>query len=157
MEIKLTSLFYILLFISCTNQGANKLSIQDLEQIQRINYEYVEGWLENDSSKILNLYLDSATISPSGLQPKHGKKEIIDFWFPDDSSSTVIHFYDLKTLAIYGADDLAYTYEKGHLSFTYQKDDFVLNRESNSYATTIYRKTESGEWKVQHRMWTDIK
>ncbi|MEQ9266480.1 MAG: hypothetical protein RLN81_14720 [Balneolaceae bacterium] len=156
-NLKYLNLLILIVLVCCSDHRINELSIQDLEQIKRINYEYVEGWLENDSSKILNLYLDSATISPSGLQPKRGKKEITDFWFPDDSSTTTIHFYDLETLDIYGANDLAYTYEKGHLSFTYQKDDFVLNRESKSYATTIYRKTETGEWKVQYRMWTDMK
>jgi ketosteroid isomerase-like protein len=154
-------LLVFLLLTSCGEKSSQvienlNLSAEDIEQIKEINRNYTQGWLENDSKKVLELYTDSATIIPSGLFPIQGKKAITDFWFPNDSSTTVIHYYDLEILDISGTTNLAYTFENGKLSFTYEKDDFRLDREAESYAITIYKKNESGEWKIKKRIWTDM-
>ena len=153
-------LFFLLLisYSEMTSQEIDNqnLSAEDIKQIREINRNYTQGWLENDSKKVLGLFTNSATIIPSGLLPIQGKKAITDFWFPDDSSTTVIHYYDLEILEIGGDTNLAYTYENGNLSFTYEKDDFRLEREAESYAITIYKKVESGEWKIIKRIWTDL-
>lgn len=154
-------LLLILFLTSCSEKSSqvnenSNLSTEDIEQIREINRNYTEGWLENDSKKVLELYTDSATIIPSGLLPIQGKKAISDFWFPNDGSTTVIHYYDLEILDIRGSANLAYTFENGKLSFTYEKDDFKLDREAESYAITIYKKMESGEWKITERIWTDM-
>jgi len=152
---------FILILIGCGERSSQlnedlNLSAEDIEQIREINRNYTQGWLENDSKKVLRLYTDSATIIPSGLLPIQGKKAITDFWFPNDGSTTVIHYYDIEILDIGGTSNLAYTYENGKLSFTYEKDDFRLDREAESYAITIYKKVESGEWKITKRIWTDM-
>jgi ketosteroid isomerase-like protein len=151
----------ILILIGCGERSSQlnedlNLSAEDIKQIKEINKNYTQGWLDGDSSKVLGLYTDSATIIPSGLLPIQGKKVITDFWFPNDGSATVIHFYDLEILEIGGTANLAYTYENGKLSFTYEKDDFRLDREAESYAITIYKKVSSGEWKIIKRIWTDM-
>jgi ketosteroid isomerase-like protein len=151
----------IMIFINCGDRSSQlnedlNLSIEDIEQIREINRNYTQGWLENDSKKVLGLYTDSATIIPSGLLPIQGKKAITDFWFPNDGSTTVIHYYDLEILDIGGTANLAYTYENGKFFFTYEKDDFRLDREAESYAITIYKKINSGEWKITKRIWTDM-
>ena len=157
--------FWYLMFpilIACDQKSSQKtegssLSPNDIEQIRQINRNYTQGWIENDSARVLGLYVDSATIIPSGLTPINGRKAITDFWFPNDSSSTVIHYYDLEILDINGTSNFAYTYEYGKLSFTYEKDDFRLEREAESHAITIYNKIKSGEWKIVKRIWTDLK
>jgi len=156
--------WYLLLFLLLTSCGEKSpqvieklnLSVEDIEQIIEINRHYTQGWLENDSKKVLGLYTDSATIIPSGLLPIQGKKAITDFWFPNDGSTTVIHYYDLEILDIIGTGNLAYSYEHGKLSFTYEKDEFRLDRTAESYAVSIYAKAESGEWKITKRIWTDM-
>jgi len=157
---KLLLYFFLMTLIGCGEKSSQmiedfNLSAEDIEQIKEINKNYTQGWLENDSKKVLELYTDSATIIPSGLLPIRGKKAITDFWFPNDSSSTVIHYYDLEILDIDGTNNLAYTYEHGKLSFTYEKNDFRLDREAESYAITIYKQVRSGEWKIIKRIWTD--
>ena len=154
-------LLFFLLLNSCGEKSSKVIenldfSTKDIEQIREINRHYIQGWLENDSKKVLGLYTDSATIIPSGLLPIQGKKAITDFWFPNDGSTTVIHYYDLEIIEINGTSNLAYTYENGKLSFTYEKEDIKLEREAESYAITIYKKVESGEWKIAKRIWTDM-
>ncbi|KAA3635600.1 MAG: nuclear transport factor 2 family protein [Bacteroidetes bacterium] len=155
-------LLFLLTISACTkspsqNKEGFTLSPEDIEQIKEISKDYTAGWLENDSEKVLGLYADSATIIPSGLMPLQGKKAITDFWFPNDSSKTIIHYYDLEILDISGTSNMAYTYENGKLSFTYEKGDFKMDREAESYAITIYKKNTSGEWKITKRIWTDMK
>ena len=151
----------ILISISCSEKSFNidegsNLSVKDIEQIRMINRNYTQGWLDGDSLKVLGLFTESATIIPSGLLPLEGKQAIADFWFPNDGSTTVIHYYDLEILEISGTTNLAYSYENGKLSFTYKKDDFRLDREAESYAITIYKKSELGEWEIIKRIWTDM-
>lgn len=165
---KKSSLFYklncglmIMVLMACAEKPSatskeSSLSAKDIEQIKQINRNYTQGWLENDSAKVLGLYADSATIIPSGLLPIRGKKAISDFWFPNDGSKTVIHHYDLKILDINGMGNFAYSYENGDLSFSYEKEDFRLDREAKSHAITIYKKAEFGKWKIIKRIWTDI-
>lgn len=154
-------LFMFLAYSGCSEKPLqviknSNLSAEDIRQIKEINRDYTKGWLENDAEKVLGLYTDSATIIPSGLLPIQGKKAITEFWFPNDGSTTVIHYYDLEILDISGFNNLAYTYEHGKSSFTYEKDDFRLDRKAESRAITIYKKVESGEWKVTKRIWTDM-
>ena len=154
-----TLLIIVLLFVltgcdekSSQTIAASNISAEDIERIRKINKDYTEGWLENDSTKVLGHYSDSATIIPSGLMPIQGKKAITEFWFPKDNSTTVIHYYDLEILNISGGADHAYTYEHGKLSFTYIKDDFRMDREAESYAVTIYEKGELEKWKIIKRI-----
>jgi ketosteroid isomerase-like protein len=151
----------VLVLVGCGERSSQfnedlNLSAEDIEQIREINRRYTQGWLEGDSSKVLGLYTNSATIIPSGLLPILGKKAITDFWFPNDNSTTVIHYYDLEILDIIGTGNLAYSYEHGKWSLTYEKDEFRLDRKAESYAVTIYVKAESGEWKITKRIWTDM-
>lgn len=162
---KLISPFPILLLflLICCNEMQERskktpvLSDEDIEQIRRICRDYSEGWEDNDSARVLGLYADSSVINPSGLLPIQGLDSIRNFWFPNDGSITTIHSYDLEILDIGGAGDFAYTYERGNLSFTYVKGDFRMDRETESYAITIYQKMESGDWKITNRIWSDLK
>ena len=114
----------VLVLVGCGERSSQlnedlNLSSEDIEQIREINRNYTQGWLEGDSSKVLGLFTNSATIIPSGLLPIQEKKVITDFWFPNDNSTTVIHFYDLEILDITGTGNLAYSYEHGKLQNGY--------------------------------------
>lgn len=154
------SILIIILLASCNNNQstmAAALSSEDINKIRAVNKSYVSGWLNNDSTAVLDLFLDNATIIPSGLNPYRGRNELKGFWFPDDSSETVIHKYETEILDLQGSSDFAYTLERGFLSFTYKKGDFSMSKETNAHATTVYAKQENGEWKILTRMWTDIR
>jgi ketosteroid isomerase-like protein len=117
---------------------------------------YQEGWLENDSSKIIKLFSDSAILIPSGLMPINGKEEIIKFWWPNDGSITKINDYKIILIEIAGTSDMAYTYENGKLSWSYQKENFSISKTQESFELTVFRKSE-GRWRIMKRIWTDIK
>ncbi|KAA3615793.1 MAG: hypothetical protein D8M58_16530 [Calditrichaeota bacterium] len=161
LNLLLTGLFISLIVFNCSEKSSQlseePISTSDIMQINQINRNYSQGWLENDSAKVLGLFSDSATIIPSGLMPITGRRSIKEFWFPDDGSKTLILKYDLEILEIHGSANLAYSYEHGNLSFTYEKGDFKMQRDSESYAITVYKKNNLGNWKIVKRIWSDLK
>lgn len=148
------SVVLVSLLFSCTKE--NKFTKSDEEAINRIRKEYVEGWLDNDTNKILNLFAEDATIVPSGLFPMVGKEQIQKYWFPDNGSATTIHSYAVELLDLQGTDSMAYSLEKGILNFTYTFNEFNMTKESTSHATTIYQKNQEGNWEITSRMWTSL-
>lgn len=142
------------LLISCTTDTA--LTQQDKQAIDQIRNDYVNGWLANDSETVLGLFTEDATIIPSGMSPINGIDGIGNYWFPNDSSTTTIHLYEIELLEIEGSSGMAYTLEKGILNFTYAKGDFSMSKESISHATTVYQKDASGDWKIISRMWSQV-
>ena len=138
-------------FISCT-QSERALSESDIESINQIKRSYVNAWLANDSKTVLGLFTKDATIVPSGLSPINGIEEIEKYWFPNDSSVTTIHSYEIELLELHITDSMAYSLEKGTLNFTYTKGEFTLTKASVSRATTIYQKNKYLSWKIVSRM-----
>lgn len=149
--------FYVLLIISIISCSEKKsFEISDEEAINRIRRDYVNGWLANDSETVLGLFTDDALIIPSGLSPIKGKEKIQNYWFPNDSSETVIHSYTVELLDLHGTDSMAYSLERGILNFTYSSADFSMTKESTSHSTTVYKKNNEGNWVIISRMWTSL-
>ena len=138
------------------NKNGNKLDTTDETQIRKMIDDYNDAWLRNDSSTILNLFDENAILIPSGLNPIMGKKQIINFWWPNDSSVTKINDYKITVLDIDGSGNLAYTYETGKLSWSYEKADFKMSKNQQSHEITIFKKN-GGRWKIAKRIWTDLK
>lgn len=147
-------LFLIVASASCSSDRA--FTEIDNDSIEKIRRDYVNGWLANDSETVLGLFENKAVIIPSGFEPIKGIEAIENYWFPNDSSETIIHSYSMELLDLNGTDSMAYTLEKGILNFTYSKGDFIMTKESTSHATTTYRKNEEGTWKITSRMWTSL-
>lgn len=143
------------ILVSCSQKNA--FTQADTEAINRIRRDYVNGWLANDSETVLGLFENNATIVPSGLSPITGKENIEAYWFPNDSSETIIHSYAVELIELEGTDSMAYSLEKGTLNFTYSKGDFTMSKESISHATSVYKKNKEGNWKIISRMWTSLK
>ncbi len=150
--------FLLLLMVigvfSCSDQ--NGFTDADEQTIKEIRRNYINGWLANDSETVLGLFTEDATIVPSGLSPIKGVSEIEKYWFPNDSSITTIHSYEIELLELVGTDSIAYTLERGVLNFSYEKGDFSMSKESTSHATTVYKKNQEGKWKIISRMWTSL-
>ena len=154
MRIQVT-LLVVFILSSCSN--GHSFENIDLEQINQIRTDYINGWLAGDSETVLKLFKSDATITPDGMEPISGIDKIENYWFPNDSSETIIHSYEVELLNLQGTDSMAYSLEKGILNFTYSKGNFNMTKESTSFATTVYQKGSDGVWKISSRMWTTSK
>lgn len=144
----------VLTFASCTSEKV--FTDSDEQAINEIRRNYINGWLANDSETVLGLFSEDASITPSGLSPIKGIPEIELYWFPNDSSITTIHSYEIELLELVGSDSMAYSLERGVLNFSYEKGDFSMSKESTSHASTVYKKNQDGNWKIVSRMWTSL-
>ena len=155
----MTCLGTILLLMNGCSAPPNDelLSDEELSVVHSVIRSYSEKWIEMDSTGVLDLFTNDAVISPSGLRPREGKQQLREFWFPNDGSVTEISSYEIEVLDAGGSGGLAYTREKGSLSFTYTLHDLVIDRSSTAYATTLYRRSTDGSWKIFSRMWTDTR
>lgn len=144
------------LMTSCDQRVEMKgLKGEDKKVIRMMLGTYNKAWLLNDSSAILSLFSDSAILIPNGRAPIMGKEQIVKFWWPNDSSITKINSYVINLLEVDGAEDLAYTYENGKLSWSYNKGSFNMSKEQESFEITIFKKTPIG-WRIVKRIWTDL-
>ncbi|MCI0706734.1 MAG: nuclear transport factor 2 family protein [Ignavibacteriae bacterium] len=127
------------------------------QSIREINKQYVQAWLKNDESAVLSLFTEDAVISPSGIGSFKGLEEIRAFWFPKDSSTTVIHQYTNEILHLTIEADLAQSRQKTFLSWTYEKGSTKMGRDQWGYAMTVYKKQRDGNWKIWRQLWTNVK
>ena len=146
-----------LLIMSCSKtNNATHLSKDDRKLIADMIVDYQNGWLADDSTRVLQLFADTATILPNGMRPIQGKKAISQFWWPNDSSKTILHKYKIDILEMNGSNDWAYVYESGKLSWSYEKGNFKMSKDQESFEITIFKRT-NGDWKIVKRIWTDVK
>jgi ketosteroid isomerase-like protein len=157
---KIETILFILVawtVTACEADICHELNTNDEIQLRKMILEYNDAWLRNDSASILNLFADTAILIPSGLKPIKGKEEIIKFWWPNDSSKTIINSYNISLLEINGSANIAYTLEHGKLSWSYEKGDFKMSKDQQSYEITIFRKASNSHWKMVRRIWIDLK
>ncbi|GAB5399250.1 MAG: hypothetical protein Aureis2KO_08350 [Aureisphaera sp.] len=152
----LTMFFVIILVWSCKTEKKSDNPNPDQLKIEQLHSLYVNGWLENDEEKVMGLLEENARIQPNRLKPIEGKSEIRKFWFPKDSSKTIINDYQTEIINIKIMDTLAISTHTSLLDWTYRKDTVTFGMVQNGFNTTIYRKQSDNSWKIWRSMWTDI-
>ncbi|MBQ4821117.1 hypothetical protein [Aquimarina sp. MMG016] len=139
-----------------TNKDATDILDKNENAILAINMNYVAGWKNMNEEQIMSLFEDNARIQPNSLKPIEGKENIRSFWFPKDSSITIINTFKTELLNLDIKDSLAITTHTTLLDWTYKKDTIQFGMIQNGINTTIYRKQEDSSWKIWRKMWTDI-
>lgn len=136
--------------------SSNGLSKKDEAACRDVLKKYVTAWLKNDSTALLALFEEKARLAPNGMCPVNGLAEIRQFWFPNDSSTTVIHQFENEIVEISGDGDLAFCAHKTWLDWSYFKNDQKMGKEQRGWATVVFKKQPSGEWKIWRQTWTDV-
>ena len=141
---------------SCDSKKADINSNIDETEILKVHSDYVKGWLEMDEEKVMGLLEENARIQPNRLKPIEGKSKIRGFWFPKDSSKTIINDYKTDLISLNITDTLAISTHTSLLDWAYQKDTINLGMLQKGINTTVYRKQTDKSWKIWRSMWTDI-
>ena len=125
-------------------------------KIRQIHNQYVNGWLQADEEAVMGLLEENARIQPNRMKPIEGKSEIRMFWFPKDSSKTIINNYKTEIISLSIIDTLAISTHKSFLDWTFVKDTVTFGMLQKGINTTLYRKQSDNSWKIWRSMWTDI-
>ena len=150
------SIFLTLSIMGCDNKEAKKNIDPDDLEIRKIHSEYMNGWLKSDEEGIMELFVEDSRIQPNTLKPIEGKSEIRKFWFPKDSSETIINNYETEIISLDIIDTIAISTHKSILDWTYKKDSISFGRLQEGINTTIYTRQLDNSWKIWRAMWTDI-
>lgn len=128
----------------------------DEKAVRAINQEYVKAWLVNDENRILALFEQNASITPSGAGFFKGKEKIRNFWFPKDSSVTTIEKFSNKIMFLQFEGDVIVATTKSELTWNYRKADFFMAKDQAGVALTFYRRQADGTWKIWKQVWSDL-
>lgn len=157
---KLTfGIFLFLMVISCDQNSEGNLDsvISDNElMIRQIHADYVEGWKNMDERKVMDLLEEESQIQPNRFNPVVGKENIRAFWFPRDSSETIINEFTTEIISLTLLDTIALTTHSSVLDWDYKKDSTNFGMNQKGINTTIYRKQKDGSWKIWRSMWSDL-
>ena len=140
----------------CKNQPSPDKTDTDEFKIRQVHEDYVQAWLDSDEEKLMDLLVEDSRIQPNMFAPVDGKENIKAFWFPDDSSQTVIHEFKTNILSINILDTMAISTHDSYLDWSYRKDTITFGMVQQGINTTLYRRLADGSWKIWRSMWTDI-
>jgi uncharacterized protein (TIGR02246 family) len=129
---------------------------QDEAAVRAINTAYVKAWLDNDEEKIISLFEENGSITPSGVGHFKGHEKIRSFWFPKDSSITVIDKFENKIIKLQFEQDVIVAFTNSLLTWHYEKGDFKMAKDQEGYALTFYRRQKNGTWKIWKQVWSDV-
>ena len=77
---------------------------------------------------------------PNGREPVIGKKAMIGFWWPGDSSKTTIDNYNIKVKEVNGGGNWAYAMEEGTLMWNYTEGYTMFSRKQRSFEISVFHK-----------------
>lgn len=153
------SLMLAITFLGC-KQDIKTDAIDEMSKeeatIRQLHADYVDGWINMDEQKVMGLLEEDAQIQPNRLKPIIGKENIRAFWFPNDSSKTVINEFKTEIISFKLIDTIAIATHSSVLDWDYRKDTTYLGMHQRGFNTTIYKKQANASWKIWRSMWTDI-
>jgi hypothetical protein len=148
----------LVLIAGCTSRLDQRTSDSgDLEKIKALHENYRTFWLENDSSKVVNLFSEKGGLIPPNNSTDFilGKKDIGAWWFSVVDKTTypltgvvylrdTLLLVDSKTAVWEGISKVSWDTMIG--------DSLVSSSESSSNFITICIK-EGDEWRIFRQIW----
>ena len=138
---------------SFTASGKN-LSAEDVAAIQRVHHRYEASWLKGDADGVRSLFTeDSVLLPPHGDQPRVGKKQLDDFWFPPVVPLATVTKLVLSIENIGGDGLIAYAWGTYEVGWQTVKNGKATTSNNKGTFLNILRKQPDGEWRISHHMW----
>ncbi len=152
------SLIWVLLFTVpvCWAGQASSLSQEDQEEIRAAVEAYRDAWLKGEPEGVMATLTPDAVLQPSGLPPIVDEEAIRAFWWPPDGPATKVLAMELQVEEIGGEGKFAFARGRGSLTFSYEQDGVVKTVSASSTFLNILRKEANGNWRISHRMWSDL-
>ena len=149
---KTVLIFFLILPCSLWAEAC-ELSQQDTTAVAAVGDEYVSAWLANDQERVAAVLTEDVVMIPHhGVQPKTGKKAVMDWWFPEGKNPAPVQQYSITRTRIEGCGQMAVSYGRLELlQFEYQGKTFTT-RDGNYMA--IFQK-QGDHWKMAYRIWND--
>lgn len=150
--------FVLSLVIAASALGSppTSLSTEDIAKIKKVHRDFENAWLRGDAEGVRSLFTEDCVLLPHhGEQPRVGKKEMNEFWFPTDGPRTTITKLNVTLEGIGGDGQTAYVWGKHEVAWTTIQDGKTTSSSNKGTFLNILRKQADGRWKISHHMWDD--
>lgn len=147
----------IILIISCNTGNKNgQVSNKDLEELKTLHKNYQKYWLENDSTKVVNLFSEDGAIIPPGNNGDYitGRKAIGGWWFTKNADTTYpITVFNYVKDTLLESSDLPMWQGVAEFEWKTMVHDSVISEYSSVTNFFTICKKENGEWKIFRQIW----
>lgn len=150
-------LVFAFLFYSCGTGGADdEIAADENKKLVTLHENYRNFWLQNDSTKVVSLFLEEGAIIPPNNKGDFvkGKKAIGAWWFTANGDTTypITSFvYKNDSLAVSG--NLATWEGLSEVGWETRVKDSVLSTHISASNFITVCKKENGEWKIYRQIW----
>jgi ketosteroid isomerase-like protein len=148
--------FLPLLFTACNTGEKSPQNNDDTEQLTKLHENYKNFWLQNDSTKVVNLFSEDGIIIPPNNKGGFvkGKKAIGAWWFTATGDTTYpITSFVYKNDSLTLSGELATWEGLSEVGWNTVAGDSVLSSHSSASNFITVCKKENGEWKIYRQIW----
>ena len=154
-QITIFLLTFTIFLSACTKLNTTpSLTEKDKEIIRLIPDAYTKGFLEDDSSAILELFSEDAVlIPPRGGSPVIGLKAIREFFWPTGSPPLRVNKFTKTQAETDGAGNIAYTRGITKIEFSKQYDGVWNTYSKEGNYLIIFKKKPDNNWYIFRAIW----
>lgn len=146
----------VIVVLSCNTETLTSISENDSKALHQLHEDYKNFWLQNDSTKVVNLFSENGAIIPPNNKGDivKGHKAIGAWWFTANGDTTYpITSFVYKNDSLSTSDDLATWEGLTEVGWETRVKDSVLSTHlSVTNYVSVCRK-ENGEWKIYRQIW----
>ena len=133
------------------------LSSEDERAIRAVDSVFVDAWLRDDTTGVMNTLAPDAVLMPAGQGILATPAAVRAFWWPNDGSQTRILTFDRAIDELGGAGNVAWMRRTDSLTFTYAKAGSTSSLTSRSMSLAILARQQDGSWRFSRVMWGNRK
>lgn len=146
------SIVLSLFLITLTSGAALAGEEEDLDALRKLDQAYALEWLEGDSSGVMELFTEDATLVPHhGDAPIKGKEAIRKFWFDPAYPPTVVPEWSREPEEVFVMGDLGVVRGRARLVWEYEGTRTTIPE--NNYVLIAVRLEEG--WRIRMLTWND--
>jgi ketosteroid isomerase-like protein len=146
----------IIVFLSCNSESGTGISENDAKALFQLHEDYKNFWLQNDSTKVVDLFLKNGAIVPPNNKGDivKGRKAIGAWWFMANGDTTYpITSFVYKNDSLTATGNLATWEGVSEVGWETRVKDSIFSSHSSVTNFITVCKKENGEWKIYRQIW----
>ena len=137
-------------------ESPDRLSPADERNVRAVDAAYAKAWVKNDPAAILATLWPDAVLVPPARAPIRGVEEIRKFWWPAGGPKTTVTVFESSISQVGGTGPTAWALGTYQFDFWWEADGKRTERRNRGNALMVFRRSAAGEWRISHRMWSDL-
>lgn len=143
--------------VSFAGAPDGRLLSADEAKIRTVNEAYAAAWRKNDPAAVRATLWPNAVLIPQGSAPVEGLDAINRFWWPPSGPRTTVTGFTITTAEVGGTGAIGFVRGSFQLDFSYFDEGKTVARRNRGNYLMLFMRTGTGEWRISHRMWSDLR